>query len=196
MMPSTVLTLLAAKMGSQKQKHSTLQELTKFVKDKYGYDSYEAFVEERKPIYPPDHKLRWNMEGLRMFLVAPFKHGNDQIKNMHLVGIDEVKGLVCPGLPNVFGDTRICMGGGEWDFIRDGDKILKDPLAIMQNALKSFLCSNSNSDLDSIYAYKSLKWDNCGNVIDTRTSTRTYNLPVVSTEMMVSFYKFMKKEAL
>ena len=90
------------------------------------------------------------------------------------------------------------MGGSDWSSIRENEYELpmKDPLGAMQNALKSFISSNNNTDLDSVYAYKSLKWDKEANLVDTVLDTRAFNLPVASTELLVAFYKFIQKEEL
>lgn len=169
-----------------------------YVSKKYGYENYDSFIASQNPIFPIDRKLRWSMDGLRMFLIAPFHEDNKIIMNMHFFGIDAVKGLVCPGMPNVFADTRICMGDSDWSSIRENEYELpmKDPLGAMQNALKSFISSNNNTDLDSVYAYKSLKWDKEANLVDTVLDTRAFNLPVASTELLVAFYKFIQKEEL
>ena len=183
-------------------RHQYLPETAgdEYVSKKYGYKSYDEFIEALNPIFPIDRKLRWSMEGLRMFLVAPFREENKTITNMHLVGIDKVKGLVCPGMPNVFNDSRICMGDDHWFGIQDeGGFNIRNPLDAMQNALKSFICSNNNTDLDSVYAYKALKWDKDCNLINTElhaNEQRAFNLPTISTELLVAFYKFIEKEQL
>tara|TARA_R110000803_G_scaffold183227_2_gene245587 strand:+ start:737 stop:1606 length:870 start_codon:yes stop_codon:yes gene_type:complete len=171
----------------------------RYFRDRYGCKDLKEFMEVKNVHFPNDQNVvKWKLPGLRMFLLASFSNEtNQKIRYMQLIGIDKDKGLVCPGLPNVFGDTKVCMGSDEWNVLRTPNgSIIRDPVKAMQNALKSFLLTPANADIDSRYAYKALIFDKEGAPLDTREECKQYILPETSNELVNSFYKFITAQNL